>query len=229
MSTFCEVPGCFIHAVHDGCDDGTCQGCKRKTAVVGVLCQWHWNRLLSAVAEHNTLITHLREIGQPYAQVAPLTSDIAAHGDPAEGTVLPAAWLAADELAADLAGWAHAWLDENDDRWPNREPWNGDVALWTQAHLRVMAGAPWAAEFVTEYVGSVETLHHRWPTAQDVEQPHKVKAIPCPRCGLMSLLYTPPRGYRMPFVVECTDPDCARTFSEDEWERLVMLVERERA
>lgn len=225
--TACDVQGCVVRGLHEpDCDGEPCKGCRRREAAIGVLCDHHWNRLVWAVAAHDELIAHLKEAGKPYAQAAPLSADVTAHGDPAEGTVIPAQWLEADSLHHDLRSWALAYLDEHPATWPNRDPWFGHIAWWMSDHLREIAAMPWAGEFAASYLGAVETLHHRWPTVADVEAAHKV-TIPCPRCGLMSLVYTPPRLPRQPFVVECSDPDCARRFSEAEWDRFVALAMRE--
>jgi len=63
---------------------------------------------------------HLREIGKPYAQASPLTGDLIARGEPAERVNIPAAWLTADELENELAGWIRATLEDAGEPWSTR-------------------------------------------------------------------------------------------------------------
>ncbi len=267
-----DCPGrcsCAPNRRHRASCDGTCRGCKPRQAACGQLCAWCWNRLVEAVAGLPALVAHLRVLGDPDASAAPYDESGATPPHrPAEGNVLPAEWLAADDLHVQLAAWARMVREDHpagramkgpDDSavvyapsrihrldpllYPNLDASErehvhrgepvaitdhtatGHLAAWITPWLPWIADRPWAGEITKGFVRDVATTRHRWPTADDTEPRHTVD-VPCPRCGLMSLTYTPPRHERQPFVVECTDPDCARVFSEDEWERFQALALR---
>lgn len=218
---------CSIRGQHtDQCTSDRCRGCVPSPATHGRLCQWHRNRLVWAVADHAGFVGHLREIGRPYAQATPLRDLVTTGGDPAERPALPAAWTAADELDTDLTSWTRALLDEPIGRvsWPNRPPWRGDIPRWLLDHETALLEAPFVGEIIDTWLRDVRTAHAAHPTAADIEPAHKIAGFVCPRCDLASLVYTPPRFAGQPFVVECTDPACARVFSEDEWDRFVAIV-----
>lgn len=230
--TTCAVPGCVVRGKHipdpTSAHPETCKGCLPRPALDGLaVCRWHTNRFEDAVASLPGLIAHLHEIGKPYAQTNP-PGDTIGRSDPAWQTVLPAEWLTADELEADLFGWVKATLEESPRRlsWPDRRPWRGDLAAWMLDHQRDALAMPFAGEMVTVIPEAVATARHRWPTADDVE-PVEALSMTCPRCGLRSLTKTPPRWYRQSARIECTDPDCARVFTEDEYDGLVSIALRD--
>jgi hypothetical protein len=221
--------GCRIRSEHlsDCSDVETCRGCLPRPADNGVLCAWCWQRLAGAVADMPAMVAHLREIArldrQPSAK--PLSTDPHAPADPAHGTVLSAAWLAADDLWSLLGSWAQCILEEHPAnlRGPNARPWHGDVPRWVTPHLVWAARQDWAPEMLRELAAALGLAHARWPTPDDVEKPRTVGAR-CPRCNQASLVYTPPSWERAPFKVACHNDDCGRVFSEDEWERFVHLT-----
>lgn len=221
--------GCRITGQHQpGCDGDKCRGCLPRPADEGTLCRWCCGQLTRAVADIPATIANLRTIAQwgQDASSKPLSDDVHNAGDPALSIVLPAAWLDADELASFIDSWAHVVMDEHPNqpmRGPNASPWNGDVVAWITPHLPWIITQDWAFEMVRDLTGHMATMRHKWPSADDVE-PVRTIDVPCPRCGLMSMIYTPPRYARQAFRVECTDPDCARVFSEDEWDRLKALA-----
>lgn len=222
--------------------DQTCPGCLPRPATTGRLCAWCSQRLTTDVATAPGLVAHLRELGEPDAAAAP-ASDTKTYRDPAEGGIVPAAWQAADEIHGILDSWVQLILDTH----PSGAAMNGpDVAgAWvtrygTVAGVRdprataelatwLLPWLPWCAEqewagLMRREVGSlVATTLARWPTPEAVE-PVRAVAMPCPRCGRMSLTYAPPSHATQPFKVSCSDPDCARVWTEDEWEWLVNLV-----
>lgn len=239
---YCQA-GCTIRGVHtDGCPGDDCKGCAPRTANHGQLCAWCYRRLEDDITTIPDLVRHLRVIGAPHAQTAP-PSDGRNYHDPAEGNILPAAWTAADELHAMLASWALLILEEH----PNGRHMVGpdEAGAWHTrygttvgiAHIRATtalvrwlipilewcAGQSWAAEMRKEVSAAVSTAAARWPTATMTE-PDRPVTMPCPRCELMSLRYSPPSVERAPFRVACTNPDCARIWTEDEWEWLVTMV-----
>ena len=220
------LTGCVTTGQHrTDCPGGKCRGCLPRDAEHGNLCAWCWNRLTDAIGRIPSLVEHLRVIGEPHAQAAPLTDDRTSPADPAESTVMPAAWLDADELLGLVTSWAQLVIEEHPVqpmRGPNSAPWHGDVVAWIGPHLAWCAEQQWAAEMRRELGEYVTTLRHKWPTADDVEPPRTLD-MPCPRCDMLALTYTPPRYKGQAFRVECTDPDCARVYSEDEWDQYKAL------
>lgn len=221
--------GCRTAGQHQAdCQTPGCRGCQPRPASQGTLCTWCYGQLARTVADIPGLIAHLRLMAQLGVDAAaqPLTDDVVSGSDPAESTVLPAAMLDADEIASFLASWAQVVLEEHPVqpmRGPNASPWFGDVAAWIEPHLPWIAEQDWAHEMRRDLGEHVATIRHKFPTVDDVE-PVRHLDVPCPRCALVSLIYTPPRYARQQFRVECTDPDCARVFSEDEWERFKALA-----
>lgn len=221
--------GCRLTGQHQpACDGQDCRGCLPRPAEHGTLCQWCWTRLTRAIADAPAVVAHLYLTAADSldASASPLTDDPPTRTDPAIDTVLPPAWLDADELTSIIESWAHVIIEEHPAqpmRGPQSSPWNGDTCTWMTPHLPWVAAQDWAFEMVRDLTGHLATSRHRWPSADDVE-PVRPIDVPCPRCGLRSMIYTPPRYARMAFRVECTDPDCARVFSEDEWDRLRALA-----
>lgn len=222
------ILGCKITGQHKTTCEGECRGCLPRPAEVGTLCRWHYNRLEQAVARFAEFAEWLYVVDDDDAHGKPLTDDITHRGDPAEGVPIPASRLEADELTRDLAGWGMVIIEEHPNQ-PMRgwkaAPWNGNLTGWLLPLLPWAAEQMWADELAGAWVNSVNAARHRWPAADDVE-PARTIDVPCPRCGLMSLVYTPPRWQGQAFRVECTDQDCARVFSEDEYERFVGLALR---
>lgn len=217
--------GCTLTGQHSTtCSDGQCRGCLPRPVEEGTLCAWCWRRLRATIAEIPSLVAHLREIGRPYAQTLP-PSDGRSAGDPAESTVLPRAWLEADELESQVTSWAHAVIDDSPQvmRGPNAAPWYGDTIGWITPHLSWCATQPWAEVMLSELTKDTARLKATWPTPDMVERERHVP-VPCPRCDRLSLHYVPPTWAHQPFRVWCDNPDCARAFSEDEWERFKALA-----
>jgi hypothetical protein len=216
--------GCRIAGQHQTTCEGECRGCLPRPAEEGTLCSWCWRTLTRAVEQMPELVAHLRAIGEPVAQQAP-PSDTSSRTDPAEGSVLPQSWLFADEMMSTVTSWAQVIHEEHPAglRGPNSAPWFGNVVAWLTPHLAWAARQDWAAEMRRELMSDIATARHRWPTLDDTEPARRVD-VPCPRCDLMSLTYTPVRHAGQAFRVECDNPDCARVFSEDEWERFKVLA-----
>lgn len=204
--------------------DGQCTGCLPRPADTGAaLCHWCVHVLTQAVEEVPALAEHLRWLGNPHDQplAKPPSDDTIARTDPAEGTILPGPWLALDELNSLLASWAHLIIDEHPNqpmRGPNAPPWHGDIANWLLPLLPwCTRQSDWAAIMREEIPAEVATIRARYPTIDDTEGAKRI-AMPCPACDLLTLTYTPPRWERQPFVVSCDNPDCARIYSEDDFE-----------
>jgi hypothetical protein len=219
------MSGCKITGQHKSTCEGECRGCLPRPAEEGVLCAWCWRRLTTDLAAVPALVVHLREIGKPMAQTNP-PGDGRSYRDPAESTVIPAAWLEADSLESLVSSWVLLVIEEHPNqpmRGPNAAPWYGDQVAWLTPHLPWCARQDWASIMRGELGRDVATLRARWPMLTDTEPVRRVD-VPCPRCDHMSLMYTPPREAGQPFTVHCDDPDCMKSFSEDEWDRFKMLA-----
>ncbi|MBK5248130.1 MAG: hypothetical protein JJE50_01650 [Actinomycetales bacterium] len=243
--------GCVVRGQHrQTCETrdrevDPCKGCLPRAAEYGNLCAFCFQRLQSDVATAPALVAHLREIGEPYAQVAP-PSDTRTYRDPAEGGILHVAWGAADEIHADLASWALLILEEHPNGSQMRGPdetgaWHTRygttvgvvvaeatvrLCTWLRPLLPWCAAQEWAAEMRREVGALIATTSARWPM-QD-SQARAVVGVRCARCGFESLDYTPTKGADLPFDVRCVNPECGRIYTEAEWDAALakMTVER---
>lgn len=220
--------GCTLHDHHKAECPGDCRGCLPRPADIGLLCAGCYGKLTDAVTDSPELLHRLHALGNPNAGARALSDDIVNRKDPAEGSILPAQWLDEDELNRLLTSWVSLVIDEHPVRGmrgPAGKPWNGNAAAWLLPHLPWCAGQVWVVDMRDELVSFVGSLRKRWPGLDDVEPPRHVD-IPCPRCDLLTLVYTPPKWSGQPFRVECTNQDCARVFSEPEWDRFRALALR---
>jgi hypothetical protein len=96
------------------------------------------------------------------------------------------------------------------------------LVAWLLPMLPWCSAQEWAGEMRREVSEAVRTALARWPMSDTGTR--NIPATACPRCDLVSLTYTPPTWERQPFVVRCTNPECGRVFSEDEWTRLCALL-----
>lgn len=169
-------------------------------------------------------------------------SDTRSHLDPAEGAILSTAVDAADELHATLTSWAMlilekhphgsrmtgpdprgAWLTQYGATAGIRDPEaTARLVRWLLPLLPWCSEQEWAGEMRRELSEMIATTKARWP--MDDTRTRPIRDTPCPRCDRIALTYTPPAVYRAPFVVACSNPECGRIFTEDEWERLAGLV-----
>lgn len=240
------ISGCTIRSQHEtACEDrDTCKGCLPRSAEFGLLCPWCWQTLNGALVDAPGLIRHLREMADAGTKSAKPDAMIRGGADPAHGSVLSDAVNAADEVHASLASWVLLILEEHPNGAEMKGPdergaWltqYGTVAgvkdpeatarlvRWLLPQLAWCAGQGWAGEMRREVGSMVRTTLARWPM-EDVRE-RAIPATLCPRCDRASLTYTPPSVERAPFVVACRNPECGRVFSEDEWTRLVGLLER---
>lgn len=97
------------------------------------------------------------------------------------------------------------------------------LVQWLMPWLPWCAEQKWAGVMRQEIGSLIATTTARWPTEDYDERP--VPGVECPRCQQLGLTYTPPRWATAPFKVACSNPECGRVFSEDEWTRLVGLLE----
>ncbi|BDZ40806.1 hypothetical protein GCM10025865_01050 [Paraoerskovia sediminicola] len=218
--------GCTRRDDHLPTCEGECKGCQPRPAEHGILCQWCYQRLAEAVTHTEQLAAHLYETarllvisGTAYSEDTPTA------GEPSERLILHPAWLAADELESDVASWVLLVLEEHD------PPLLGPVAskqtnvAWLENRLEWCSRQEWAPDMRRELCSTIATLTARWPTEDSVQPPRSLD-VPCPLCEQVSLVYAPPSFAGQPFAVGCQNPDCARTFSEDEWQRFVHYTER---
>jgi hypothetical protein len=97
------------------------------------------------------------------------------------------------------------------------------LVTWLTPQLPWCATRPWAAVMRREIATTVASTTARWPTADIIEGEHRVP-MPCPSCDQRTLTYTPPSWAHSPFKASCSNPDCARVWSEDEWEWLLTMA-----
>lgn len=214
--------GCTIRAEHLTTCEGDCRGCLPRPSAQGHLCQSCYNRTEHALTELAVRVPWLEQIGRTLASEPSASASDETQvrgGDPAEGSVLHAAFLQADAIRSDLNGWVLVVLE---DRGLRNGPGDAEPARWLLPHLPWLAAHEAAAEIVRETTRDLSQAM-AWPTPLDIE-PAKHLDVPCPRCDTLALVYTPPRWEGHSFRVECTNPDCARVFSEDEWDRFKALL-----
>jgi hypothetical protein len=229
ITTQACASGCTLRAEHLTTCLGECRGCLPRPVEQGVLCAWCWQRLQAVVVDVPAMVLHLREIGRldMAAAARPLSDDAARGGDPTRSTVLPGAYLAADELKSTVAFYALLVVGAHPARLkgPNLRA-AATVSRWLTPHLEWCAEQRWVPAMLRDLSRELSTLRARWPMPADVERARSVPGMRCPRCDQVSLEYSPPTWERMPFRVSCQNQDCARVFNEDEWDRLVGLVAR---
>jgi hypothetical protein len=158
---------------------------------------------------------------------------------------------AADEIHSLLAAYAHLILDEHphgeqmagpDERGVRRtwDTWHCDgygtysrpstvqgvidataterLVRWLLPLLPWCSEQEWAGEMRRELSVAVSTTKARWPVADTRD---RAAGVPCISCNRMSLLYTPTSAFEAPFHVKCTNPDCGRTYTEDQYDGII--------
>jgi len=229
----CQVHGCVVKGQHleppPETHLDTCKGClPREAFEPWVVCRWHGRRFADTLDELRVFLAHLHEIGKPFAQQQP-PADTIGRDDPAWRSQLPAPWLAADEIEHDAEWINRAVLDDawpvlhRRVSWPNSRPWRGDTIAWLIDHADTALALPSTIDYVAALVGDVETARHRWPTVDDT-RPAMALDLPCPRCGLRSLVRRPVIWPQQTERIDCTDPDCARIYTATEYERFAQIA-----
>lgn len=100
------------------------------------------------------------------------------------------------------------------------------LVAWLTPYLEWCAEQEWAAEMRTEVGSMVATTTARWPTTDYRTRP--VTGVSCARCDQRTLTYTPTTFYRAQFKVTCTNPECGRIYTEDEWDAAIAKLTIER-
>ena len=217
--------GCTSRERHlSKCADGQCGGCLPRAAEHGALCGGCWKALRLALEIIPALLEHLALAAVQEGGVVSVGLDSGRRGGGvlAEGCVLPAATLEADELRSVVAAWAAMVVEEHPAGLCG--PGAGCAAAWLLTHLESISAMWLAADLRGELVSWVARLRARWPMPDDAPRDRAVPDVLCPRCQTEALRYYPPISAGQPFAVACTA--CSRIFSEREWERLVALVAR---
>ena len=240
--------GCRPDAGHYHDCDNTCRGCLPRPAEYGHLCAWCWQRLHADLIDAPTLVAHLRDMAEPHGGARPLndnptrtdpaeTAILSAAVDAADELHAQiAAWalLITEEHPAQLAGpdrhdwWtSHGRITALDDGEPYvsrprvvgirrpRPDATQRLVTWLLPHLDWAARQDWIGDMRAELKDLISTTRARWP---QTERPRHVTGVPCSRCDKLTLHYTPPAAFKHPFTVTCTNPDCGRVFTEDEWD-----------
>ena len=229
-----------------------CRGCVPRQAEYGNLCPWCWQRLHADIIDTAPLVRYLRadpgtETPQPgtgrsatdpaYRSILSpaidaadgLHSALAAYaqiiledhphgrvmvGPDQRGVVITQTTIHRDEYGVYVQKATVAGIRDAEA--------TARLVKWLLPFLPWCSEQDWAGVMRTEISDLVATTKARWPIADT--RTRRIGDILCPRCDRASLTYTPTSHYRGPFVVACTNPDCGRSFSEDEWERLISLL-----
>lgn len=99
---------------------------------------------------------------------------------------------------------------------------SGELRYW--ANLEDIANDDIGAIAARDFTREVETAMARWPIE---DKPRKVRHIRCQKCAGETIRFTPPVGIWQPVKIACTEPECGREYTEDEFKTLVELVNAE--
>lgn len=243
--------GCLDRGLHVGACLGDCSGCLPRSAEVGLLCRWCFQRLAGAVVDLPVVVAHLHEVAEPSLS-SPLGNE-SAGGGVARSRVL---YSPALDAADDLAGVLGTWVDEIIAEHPGRLRGPSDLGWRFSRPTRQVDPVTGVAYLPTEHrlgatVDAVRSMgrwvlpHLSWISRQSwapdmlrelasavatakarwplEEREHRVP-MPCPRCGHRSLAYWPPREPGDVAVVACDLESCAQVWVEDAWTRVVEIV-----
>lgn len=103
-------------------------------------------------------------------------------------------------------------------------------------HLASAAGHRSLDLWVSTEVGAADAIQfaaaaeRAYRSHEIAEKPHKITRVRCESCGT-SMVWHPPAWYEGAVTVQCADPDCRRTISQDEFEateRLDAYLAKER-
>lgn len=89
--------------------------------------------------------------------------------------------------------------------------------------LEPAAGDHHGAELIELLIREVQTAWYRWPIE---EKPHKVTAMPCPGCNMLTLMYKPPREHGDGVLVDCV-AECGHEMSGEQFSDMLDLIEQE--
>jgi hypothetical protein len=234
---------------------GACPGCLPRQAEFGGLCPWCWQRLHADIIDAAPLVKHLRYLAQPTAGTTPpgdgRTQSDPAHGsilsaavDAADAVHALLAAYAQIILEEHPHGRVMAGPDErgvvitkstiHSDAYGTYvqkatvmgirdAEATARLVKWLLPFLPWCAEQEWAGVMRTELADIISTTMARWPVAET--RMVKVKDTLCPRCDRATLTYMPPQVLRAELVIACSNPDCARIFREDEYARLIGLLD----
>lgn len=87
------------------------------------------------------------------------------------------------------------------------------LAAWVLPLLPWVAQQEWVTEVRNDLATIVSTTRARWP----LEDRPRTVPVPCPHCGHLSLHRSPPTRFRGLEYVACSNPECGRMLTEDEW------------
>lgn len=93
-----------------------------------------------------------------------------------------------------------------------------NLVAWMLPLLPWVAEQEWVVDVRADLATIVRTTHARWPLEAD----HRGRRLPmpCPTCHTIALHLSPAIPARPTTIVTCTNPECARMFTEDEWDHL---------
>lgn len=85
------------------------------------------------------------------------------------------------------------------------------------------AGDDWGAELLKDLGREMSTAVHRWPME---EKPHKITDMRCGGCGMLTLMYRPPRWEEDEIKADCSQR-CGFELVGDDLMKSVKLLEME--
>lgn len=89
------------------------------------------------------------------------------------------------------------------------------------ADIDAAAHDPYGAEIANQLGREVQTAVYRWPME---DKPHKINLLRCGGCGMLTLMYRPPRYEGDNVRVDC---DCGYVLEEDGFAWAVAMIEKE--
>lgn len=232
-----------------------CRGCLPRQAEYGNLCPWCWQRLHADTIDAANLVKHLRFIAEPDAAAKPpsdgrshgdpaeadlipdainaadeIHSTLAAyaqlvieehpHGHVMRGPDLRGVWITQATIHTDEYG---TYIQKATAAGIRDTEATTRLVKWLLPLLPWCAEQDWAGVMRSELASTISTTMARWPTAET--RLVKVKDVLCPRCDRASLTYMPPAYFRQELVIACVNPECGRVFREDEYARLIGLLD----
>ena len=243
------VPGRHL----DGCPVDGCSGCWPALALDGLqVCGWHARRTRWAIAQAPDVVGHLREHVEPGSATGdrvggsrtppePLSLDAVAAADDLHAALASWVLLVLEEHPdrLDGPGWQGSAVrpaskrrvlgevvyqasrvvglrgDTAGDTAPTRR-----LATWLLRHLDWALAQPWALELATEMPEQISRLHAAWPTSEHATR----LGLPCPGCGLLTLVRWAPRWQGAPVTIACERIACAAVVPEEKYPWLARLA-----
>lgn len=241
--------GCVVRAAHlESCSDSECWGCVPRMAETGVLCDYCFQRLVSAVVDVPVLHRHMLEMGRLGTRGGQV-GEVSVRSFQGSRVLVHPALLDAADLASLLGEWADQIVENHQDighrpsliGWQTSEPIfekkDSEIASavyrisasqsavesmvrWMLPHMAWLRRQLWSAEMLDSLAYAVSTARSKWP----VEERSHYVPMPCPFCRQRALVYTPPAEFQASAIVACDNPECGHMWLDGEWTKTVELA-----